>query len=279
MKKTFKILFVCALFVSAGVGVWQYYESLPTQGAFDNGPISYPTIDKNALKLQLSKYSVEDLLSMHNAGIEAIKWQNLLGKVDATVISDVVKDFDDFFIGKRYPHDESVDLESQCSYFYHSHRPNEHGHFHVYFSNKDILSQFEPLSKWGKKNNNTHLVAISMHPDGEPIGLFIPNQWVTKDLWYKAEDMIKMLGYFEINHPYPSWPSNQWLNQMFKLFRPQLESLLYSRDAYIHQSGQPIEKLRKNKKVEIIDYIPISINDQLDTIEAVLDEKLDQENR
>ncbi len=273
MKKTLKTLFISSLFAAAVFGVWQYYDTLPIRGSYETGPISYPVIDKASLKAQLSSCSRQELEDMRLAGLEAIKWQGLLGKVDSNVISDIIKNYDEFYIGDRYPYDESVDEETQSSYFYHSHRPKEHGHFHIYFSDEEIMNEYKPIATWDRKNRNTHLVAISMHPDGEPIGLFVPNQWITKDQWYKAEDMMKMIDLFEINNPYPSWPSNQWVNQVLKLFRPQIKEALQMRDRFIESSKQPIEELIKNKKIDAISSIALSIPDQMDVIEELLREQ------
>ncbi|MFK5284262.1 hypothetical protein ACI3PL_32250, partial [Lacticaseibacillus paracasei] len=75
------------------VGIQQYYQSLPIRGAYETRPVNYPQVDSESLKTQLSKCSIEELQSMKQAGLEAIKWQTLLSKVDSTVIADVVKDF------------------------------------------------------------------------------------------------------------------------------------------------------------------------------------------
>ena len=273
MKKIFKGLFICSLFATAIVGIWQYYESLPIRGAYETGPISYPVIDKANLKAKLKEYPPAELQKMKQAGLEAIKWQSILKKVDSSVISDVIKDYDHFYIGDRYPFDESFDEETKSTYFYHSHRPKEHGHFHVYFSDETIMDQYEPLSAWDRDNKNTHLVAISMHPDGEPIGLFVPNQWITKDQWYKSESMLKMIDHFAINHPYPSWPSNQWINHILVLFRPQIKEVLEKRDQFIASSGEPIDSLVKNKKIDAISSVSLSIPDQMEVICELLEEQ------
>lgn len=274
MKKIFKIFFFLALPAVAACGIWSYYESLPIRGAYETGPISYPSIDKEELKKELSKYSQDDLFVMYSSGMEAIKWDDLLGRVNATVISDIVKDFNHFYISDRYPHNQVYDASTKCTYFYHTHRPKEHGHFHIYYSNKKVLDQFTPIVEDDAEHPSTHLVSLSMHPDGEPIGLFVPNHWVTKDDWYQAEDMKKILPQFEISHPYPSWPSNQWLSHILKLFRPQIEHVLSERDQFIADSEKPLNKIIKSGRLEILASIPISIPDQMDAIEELLDKDL-----
>lgn len=270
MKKILKCLFFLSVPLIAAAGVLYYYESLPVRGAFETRPVSYPTINKDELKAMLSQYNQRDLFEMYSAGLETVKWQKLLSKVNATVVSDIIKDLDEFFIGERYPHDESVDRETKSSYFYHSHRPKEHGHFHIYYSNKLVMEKFKPITTWDKKHPNTHLVAISMHPNGDPIGFFIPNHWITKDDWYVHEDMKEMFSQFRINHPYPSWPSNQWVSEMLKLFRPQIEHILKKRDEMLFNSDKPLDKIIKNKRLDVLASISISISDQMSVIEELL---------
>lgn len=276
MKKILRILFIAALPLAVAYGVWNYYESLPIRGPYVNGPVDYPKIDKNSLKAQLSAFNKEELLNMYTAGLEATKWQNLLSKVHETVFSDVIKNFDNFFIGDRYPHDESYDSDSKSSYFYHSHRPKEHGHFHVYYSNEEVMSEYEMIASWNRKNRNTHIVAISMHPDGDAIGFFVPNHWITKDEWFKAEDMEKMISNFEINHPYPSWPSNQWVKQMLTLFKPQVIQVLKARDEFLFNRDVPLDKTIKDRKIDVLASISISLSDQMEVLGELLKENLDQ---
>lgn len=271
MKNIIKYLFFACLIGATSTAIWFYHQSLPTK-VLSCKTLSYPQIDQTKLYSLLTPLTTKQLLGMHKAGLEVLKWQKLLNKVDLTVMGDIIKDHE-FYVGKRYPEQSIVDYDSKCSYFYHSHRPKEHGHFHIYFSNDEIISTLQPYAKWNKKTNHTHIVALSMHPDGEPIGLFIPNQWVTKDNWYYLKDMIAMLDHYEIGHPYPSWPSNQWLNNMLKLFRPQIEELITSRDQFFLESGNLSRRALKNRKNEIIVTENISIDGQMDMIEKILDER------
>lgn len=278
MKKFLKILFIAILPLLTAYGIWSYYESLPIRGPYVNGPVDYPKINKDKLKAQLVSYSKEELLNMYTAGLEATKWQNLLSKVNETVFSDVIKNFDTFFIGDRYPNDSINDFESKSTYFYHSHRPKEHGHFHVYYSNEEVMDEYEVIASWKHKHRNTHIVAISMHPNGDAIGFFVPNQWITKDEWFKAEDMEKMISHFEINHPYPSWPSNQWVKQMLILFKPQVIEVLRERDHFLFNREAPLEKTVKDRKIDVLASISISLSDQMEVLEELLKQDLDQKS-
>lgn len=273
MKKYYKVALALLVPLLAVFGIYDYYWTLPIEGAYDTSPISYPTIDRAELKERLSKLDTQTLEKMKHSGLEVVKWQNLLDKVGATVVSELVPDFDPFFAREHYPYDEVYDNETHSLYYYHSHRPGEHGHFHLFFCDEVLLDQHEPLNSWDEKKASAHLLAISVHPDGTPLGLFITNQWVTpKEWWYSKETITDLLDHFEITHPYPSWPTNQWLNHMLVLFRPQIEDILTQRDLTLEESELPLEEALKNKKIEILSQAPVSIEMQLEIIEELLNQ-------
>ncbi len=276
-KKIYKTLFILSLPLLAVLAINFYYRSLPIQGAYETRQVSYPTIDQALLKSQLSSCSTLELEDMRLSGLEILKWQQLLKKVNTTVMGDVIRD-QPLFIGNRYPQDEVVDFDSHSSYFYHSHRPEEHGHFHIYYSDEDQMDQYSSFACWDSEHINMHIAAISMHPDGEPIGLFAPNHWISKDKLYKAPDMLEMISQFEISHPYPSWPSNQWVNYMLKLFRPQLVELLQKRDQRLFESGKATDQILKDEKIDVLSSVSISIKDQMEMIDILLRERKQGKN-
>src|SRR3546814_19772184 len=69
-----------------------------------------------------------------------------------------------------------------------------------------------------------------MTPGGLPFRLFTVNRWVTGEVWYRADDVIRMLDVFKIDHAQPSWPLNCWISAMIALFKPQIAELLRARD-------------------------------------------------
>lgn len=273
MKKTINICFAFALLATAVFGIKKYYDSLPIRGSYETKAIDYPKVDREHLRALLDECGTEELERMKQAGLQALQWQSLLKKVKSNVVADVVKNMDEFFIKDRYPKNQCNDFDSHSSYYYHSHRPGEHGHFHIFYSDEEKIKKYEPIVLWDEIDPYTHIVAISMHPDGEPISLFLPNQWVTSDDWYSTEDTLEMASHFEIGHPYPSWPSNQWVNQMLKCFRPQLKYLYQEREKVLASSDVPIQKLVENRKVNEMSSIPISMTDQMDMIDTLLSER------
>jgi len=86
----------------------------------------------------------------------------------------------------HYPYDGGIsDEKTGYRIFFHSHRPNEYGHFHTFATdeNGDLI----------------HLVLISMDEEGRPIALATVNRWVTDDKFVKADILKKLLDRFQMN--------------------------------------------------------------------------------
>ena len=118
----------------------------------------------------------------------------------------------------------------------------------------------------------SHLIAISMDAYGESIGLFTVNRWVTGDAWYAAGDVVRMLDRFAIDHANPSWPTNRWLTAMLRLFRPQIEVLLFERDAALADwaRGHPGQDVFEDRELEITSQAAVSVEEQIAAVEAAL---------
>jgi hypothetical protein len=97
---------------------------------------------------------------------------------------------------------------------------------------------------------------------GIPIRLFTTNRWVTGETWYAAADVIRLLDRFEIDHAYPSWPTNIWLGAMIRLFRPEIELLVQGRDREVAQwrERHPGANVFEDRELEITTQIDIDID-------------------
>jgi hypothetical protein len=126
----------------------------------------------------------------------------------------------------------------------------------------------------GEDNDKlSHLVAISMDPQGRPVRLFTTNRWVTGETWYRAEDVARMLDRFAINNSEPSEPLNRWVGAMFTLFRPQMRALLADRDAAImnwRRRHRGKIHVFEDRRLEVVSAESIDIEDQVRRIEAAL---------
>jgi hypothetical protein len=274
MKKLIKFALALCVPLLAVFGVYDYYMTLPIEGSYETGPVDHPKVNTLELKATLSKLDTSTLEAMKHSGMEVLKWQDMLSRVSSNVISELIPESDPFFVREHYPYDEVFDPDTQSLYYYHSHRPGEHGHFHLFFCDKEILSKHQPLTNFGKKNSSVHLFAISIHPDGTPIGLFTTNLWITpKEWWYSAESINDFVDHFEITHAYPSFPTNQWVNHMVNLFKPQIKELLIQRDQVLAETGLPLEKALRNRKMDLLSETSISIESQMEAIEEILKER------
>lgn len=155
---------------------------------------------------------------------------------------------------QHYPDGEVYDPSTHAQYFYHVHPETErgareHGHFHVFLRAEGMPAETKPLLlpemavadaptripqaaplKRGGRNEVSHLVAIAVDRQGEPIRLFTTNRWVTGETWYAAEDVIRMLDRFSVERGAPRLLANVWVGAIMRLFRPQIAALLRRRD-------------------------------------------------
>jgi len=118
----------------------------------------------------------------------------------------------------------------------------------------------------------SHLVAIGMDRFGAPVALFTTNRWVTDETWYRAEDVIRLLDFFEIDLAHPSWPVNRWISAMIPLFRPQIEWLLKKRDEAVaaFQKKKPRADVYEDRALEITSEIAIDVERQIAAVEQAL---------
>jgi hypothetical protein len=189
--------------------------------------------------VSLKKLSHEQLQTMANAGVQVLECYRVLQKSNSNVVAEVLRGQGKFFEFDHYPKGDVYDSETHSQFYYHSHRKGEHGHFHTFLREKGMPKGCRPVKQseanFMKERDDklSHIIAISMNRAGFPIALFTTNRWITADNWYKANDVIKMLGLFEMDLASPSWPVNIWLTAMLRLFRPQIMDLVRERDATV----------------------------------------------
>ena len=216
---------------------------------------------------------------MLKAGAEINECLRVLKKAELNLVGEVLRDQGDFIELEHYPKNDIFDSETHSQYYYHAHRTHteEHGHFHTFLRAGGMPSDATPLiyplasEPWPQGVNAIgHLVGISMDAWGQPVGLFATNRWVTNEAWYPADEMIRMLPRFAIDHAWPSWPVNRWITAMLCLFRPHIESLLIHRDEVIRtwQSTHPEQDVFEDCNLELTGYLPISVNEWLKKLEV-----------
>jgi hypothetical protein len=152
----------------------------------------------------------------------------------------------------------------------------EHGHFHTFLRAEGMPVGVAPLLlpevavadapaippqapplKRGIRDEVSHLVAVAIEAQGEPIRLFTTNRWVTGETWYPAEDVISMLDSFVVTEVDPSETLNRWLGAVLRLFRPQIAELLRLRD-------QAVMAWRRRRRTHVFDDPALEITSSLD---------------
>lgn len=214
------------------------------------------------------------------AGQKIIECLRTLQKTNGNVVKDILRQSTTFMEWSHYPKGDVFDCFSHSQYYYHAHppkdrdTPKEHGHFHCFLRKEGMPNDINAITLPKNIDENqadlSHLIAISMDEHGFPIGLFTTNRWVTGEAWYKSSDVIKLLDRFDIDHTWPSWPTNIWLTNMIRLFKPQIIALIKERDRTIAtwQETHPDSDVLEDRKLEITSYLAISIEEQVKQLNA-----------
>lgn len=227
----------------------------------------------------LSGVSRDRLQVMAAAGEEVFNCMRVLARTGDNLVGELLRDQGIFTEWNHYPEGDIYDPETHSQFYYHAHRPNEHGHFHTFMRPKGMPSKCKPapLPDYEPPKDEddalSHLIGISMDEHGLPIRLFTTNRWLTGEVWYGADDVCAMVDRFEIDLARPSWPVNRWIGAMLRLFRPQIFELLHARDAAMEERAakQPDASVYEDRECDIVTHMEISVDDQIAAIVAALE--------
>ncbi len=209
----------------------------------------------------------------------------VLRKVGFNIVGEILRDTFNagkpFYELEHYPPDDVYDTQTHAQYYYHAHRSKikEHGHFHTFLRPRGMPAGVSPIDfpatdPWPQGNEAvSHLFAIAMDAYGYPTGLFTVNRWVTAEAWYPADQVIRMLDHFIVDHAFPSWPVNRWISAMAVLYRPHIEALLRQRDEVIWESfrKKPGQDIFEDRSLDITSYLPISVDTLIMELEHLID--------
>lgn len=221
------------------------------------------------------------LQSMLAAGIEVLRIQQDLSGRRSNLVAELLRGQDEFFEQQHYPAGDVFDPETGAQYYYHAHRneTREHGHFHVFQRPHLLPERFEPVQlakpgigrctareqvgqHWPRGEQAlAHIVGVAMDNYGMPIRLFTVNRWVTDETWYSARDVIAMLERFELRHAWPAPEVNRWLNNLLRLYQPEIVELIRRRDAAVEARGRanPRGDALEDRSLEITAALDISV--------------------
>jgi hypothetical protein len=221
----------------------------------------------------------------------AARGSTVIGEATGSTPADIVD-------WRHYPEGEVYDAKTHVQYFYHRHPapaparrppgPAEHGHFHLFLRGEGIPAGMAPLLlpelavadprvtdrqsaplKQGGRDEVCHLVAIALDELGEPIRLMATNRWVTGETWYRADDVIRMLGRFRLAADGPAALLNRWLGALVSLFQPETAALLRQRDkAIAERRWRWRTNVFEDPRLEVIAGVDIDLDSRLAAIEA-----------
>ena len=231
-------------------------------------------------KTDFSDLPAAQLAAMQAAGAQIEESYRVLRKANANVVGQCLAHQGKFVEFDHYPKGDIFDSETKSQYYYHAHRKEsgEHGHFHTFMRSGGMPDDIEPAPYDGDvevpsgKDAICHLIAVSMNRPGYPIGLFSTNRWVTGETFYTAEDSIRLLDGFLMDHTYPCLATNRWITAMICLFRPQIEALLRERDRVIAswQEKHPDTDVYEDRELELTSILKIDVKKQCDAVEKAI---------
>ncbi len=224
----------------------------------------------------------QELEGMLAAGEDIVEWYRVLKKTGDNIVGEVLRDQGTFYEWNHYPKGDVYDNETHSQHFYHAHptdlRGGEHGHFHTFLRAKGMPKGIKPAPydgdiEWPKGNDAlSHLIGISMDRKGFPVALFTTNRWVTGEAWYVKDDVIAMVGRFDIDHARPSWPVNRWITAMVRLYRPDIHQLIAARDAAVEawRAKHPDRDVFEDREFEIASRQKISVDKRIAEVRTAL---------
>lgn len=241
------------------------------------------------MDIDFSKLPRARLEDMFEAAAIVLETMRVEAGANSNISKDILRFTDNYMEWEHIPPDDVYDQQSHSQYYFHTHakgnehnglHDDEHGHFHTFIRGKGFpdgikpvtTEDFNPDNVKDISEINSHLIAIATNNYGQPMRLFTTNRWVVADTWVAAEDNIKLLDFYNVDHAYPSWPVNLWITNMIRLYRPQIEELIRQRDVKIEdwKKQHPDKNVFEDRDLEVTSYLDIDLEKQIDAIEKAL---------
>ena len=164
---------------------------------------------------------------LHAAGQAALEATQAFLRNGTTVVSEVIGK-SPYVEWAHYPEHDSR-TPTGALFYYHAHAARqridgEHGHFHVFAANR--RADYPPDQRY------THIVGLSVDARGMPIRVFTTNRWVTAECWEDAERVCALARRTQLKTA-PAHAVGTWLDAVLAFFRPQVDDVLYLRDARV----------------------------------------------
>ncbi len=222
---------------------------------------------------ELSAYKRKQLTGWAMQALEAQQALQAQGGVHQLMLRHA--DAAQFIANAHYPKGDRIDYASGAQYFYHCHREDmdieEHGHFHCFIRRAGWPKSWRlaDIPEADKYLNNpmTHVVAIGLNRVGQPIRLFMVNRWVSKECWFDADKMRRLLPRYRLAITKdPHWQVvDCWVEGLIQLFAPQISWLYDARDREMARrvAADPAGDPYHDRQIEEIAALPISLEAQV----------------
>jgi hypothetical protein len=176
-----------------------------------------------------------------------------MGAQRSNPVLELLRDVPTFVRGFKYPQPALTFGENSWRSYYHNHSTadadvREHGHFHLFTR---------------KAQGWTHLSALAMDLEGQPLRWVITNRWVTGGDWCDRNSLLAA-----IKALVPSKEPDvlrQWLARLLKLYQTELGNLLKARDARIAGllQGRCIDEVLDDRALYELSCTPIDLTAKL----------------
>lgn len=195
-------------------------------------------------------------LAAHRIGLRAMKFD----AAGMTPVSAVLPADSQIFEWRHYPEGDVSDPATGCQFFYHAHPKleqwDEHGHFHLFGHGRNSVAL-------------SHLIAISVDRESQPVRLFTTNRWVTDEHWLDGMAVIELLARYKIQKSGRLGLVGEWLTDLMVLFGPQVEALLLARNGEVERriaAGPDRDAVFEDRQLECVSYMEIDLGRQLSAV-------------
>lgn len=233
-----------------------------------------PKPSKASIIKLLSSYERQDLEHLLKEAKRARGYLNLLEKKNSSIDLELKAPGKLKRSYAHYPAESDVyDEQSGFLYYFHRHRPQEEGHFHI-FAMDPTCAQNLRISLPQKEEAFSHIIALSINSKRKPAKLFCPNAWVTGEGMLTKEALMPYVKKFKIVDKESSWITSSTLSALIGAFLPQIEALLAQRDQRFFRMQKRLkidaEALANDTTCEILSEMPIDLDLQIEALERLL---------
>lgn len=200
--------------------------------------------------------SHDQLEALRRAGDALIECYRDLAARDAHLAGELIGD-DAFEEERHYPADDLRDPVSGAQLYFHAHLGDELGHFHTHVRLPGATAKGDEL---------VHLVGVSIDACGLPTRLFAPNCWATDDRWRPAGELRALLDRFTFDAAPRGPVACRALPALLRLFRPQIDALLDTRDAAVARDASVLD----DRETRLLATVEVSIDAQIAEVHRAL---------